>query len=523
MPSYLVSKTIDLLPGQMRKVKAGETEVLICNVEGTITALHPKCSHYGAPLEEGVLNGFRIVCPWHHACFDARSGRHIEAPGCDALKTYPVEIRDGDVWVLIDEAIDSKFQHNPMVNGGRTAERPAVIIGGGPAGIHAAEGMRQGGYSGPIMLISADDHLPYDRTQLSKGFLSGDRSSEKMLLRAPSFYKKYNIDVLLNRRVREVDVNAKKVTLENGKEIYYTKCCVATGSSPRTLDIEGSELPGIYSLRTWEDAEKIRKATKESKNVVVIGASFIGLEAAMVLNKDQCKVTVIAPEEVPFGKTFGTRLGRAIKQWHEKAGVNFRLKTEIDGFEGVRKVTSIRLKDGSKIKANAVVCGVGVKPNSDLIVGIETDNQGGIRVNRHMYAGHDIWVAGDIASAPQALDGSYARIEHWRVAAQQGTVAGNHMAGAPRSLMSIPYFWTNQAGKNLRYAGYHTRTDQMLFDGKPEAGDFLSFYIEGNRISAVLGLGRDEDVAAIHELMWLGEMPRADELKMETDWAALLG
>lgn len=522
MPSFLVSKTSDLLPGQMRTVTAGDTDVLLCNVDGVFSAVHPKCSHYGAPLEDGVLNGHRIVCPWHHACFDATSGRHLEAPGCDALKSYPVEVRQGEVWVRVDEDEKGGFEHNPMTFGGAKAELPYVIVGGGAAAIHAAEGLRQGGYEGPITLISAENHLPYDRTQLTKGFLSGDLSAKKMLLRPAKFFTAHHIDVLLDKRVTKVDVKGRRVILSDGKEIKYAKCCVATGSSARALSVRGAELPGILPIRTWEDAEAVREAVDGKKDIVIIGASFIALEAAMVLAKAECNVTVVAPEEMPFGKTFGTRVGKVIQGWHEEAGVQFRMGTSVDGFEGVRKVTSLRLKNGSKLKANVVLYGIGVRPNSRLIDGMDIDDRGGIRVNRHMYAGDDLWVAGDIASAPQAVDGSYARIEHWRVAAQQGTVAGNHMAGSKRSLMSVPFFWTNQAGHNLRYAGHHTNADQVLFHGRPEDGPFLAFYIEGNQVSAVLGFGRDKDLAAIHELMWLREMPKADQLKLNADWVELL-
>jgi len=522
MPAFLVSSVHDLLPGEMRTVTAGNTEVLLCNIDGTFKAVYPKCSHFGAPLENGVLNGHRIVCPWHHACFDANTGRHLEAPGCDAIMSYPVDVRGGDVWVHIDEEDQSELRHNPMVKGSEKAELPIVIVGGGPAGIHTAEGLRQGGYRAPIKLITAEDHLPYDRTQLTKAFLSGDTSKKKMLLRPAKFFKEHNIEVLQGKRVTRVDVEGHFVTLSDGKQIKYAKVCVATGSSARGLDVRGAQLPGILPIRTWEDAEAVREAVAGKKEVVIVGASFIGLEAAMVLAKADCKVTVVAPEEVPFGKTFGTRVGKVIQQWHEEAGITFRLGSSIDGFEGVRKVTGVRLKNGPKLKANVVLYGIGVRPNSKLIDGLEIDDRGGIRVNRHMYAGHDIWVAGDIATAPQAVDGSYARIEHWRVAAQQGTVAGNHMAGTKRSLMSVPFFWTNQAGHNLRYAGHHTDADQVLFHGRPEDGAFLAFYIEVNQVSAVLGFGRDKDIAAIHELMWLREMPSADKLKLNADWVALL-
>ena len=519
----LVAQLRNLPPGTKQLVRVDGVEVLLCNVDGHVSALHPKCTHYGAPLVDGVLNGHRLVCPWHHACFDARTGRHLDAPGCDALRSYPVDVRGGDVYVDVPSEVGDGQHPNPMVQGGEPAELPYVVVGGGPAGQHAVEGMRQGGYAGPITLVTAEAHLPYDRTQVSKGFLSGERPEQKMLLRDRAFYDAHRVEVLLGKRVARVDAAAHTLHFTDGKRLAYAKACIATGSTPRQLDVPGAQLPAIYALRTWEDAEAIRSAAGKGKKAVVIGSSFIGLESAMVLAKLGCKVTVVSPEEVPFGKTFGRRIGQTIRGWQEAAGVDFALGEEVVGFEGVRKVTGVRLKSGKTLPASFVVVGIGVTPNSDLIDGIAPGEDGGIRVNAHQYAGHDVYVAGDIASAPQALDGAHARIEHWRVAAQQGTVAGNHMAGAERSLMSVPFFWTNQAGKNLRYAGHHTHTDTIVFDGMPEEGPFIAYYIEGDRVAAVLGHGRDQDLAAVHELMWLNELPTAGELDPGADWVGMLG
>ena len=528
MPAHPVARLADLAPGTMTAAKAGDTEVLLCNVGGEVSALHPKCTHYGAPLADGVLNGHRLVCPWHHACFDARTGRHLEAPGCDALVRYRTEVRDGEVWVVLPQGEEAEREAqdgqipNPMVRGGQTADRPYVVVGGGPAGQHAVEGLRQGGYQGPITLVTAESRLPYDRTQVSKGLLTGDRPAEKMPLRPRSFYDRHRVEVLTGKRVERIDARAHTLHFAGGGTLAYAKACVATGSTPRRLDVPGAQLPGVYSLRDYEDAEAVRLAAGEGKRAVVIGASFIGMEAAMALAKLGCAVTVVSPEEVPFGKTFGERVGRVIKGWQEGLGVKFRGGENVTGFEGVRKVTGVRLESGDTLRAAFVVVGIGVTPNSDLVDGVAPGDDGGISTDDQLYAGHDIWVAGDIASAPQNLDGSRARIEHWRVAEQQGTVAGNAMAGAPRTLLSVPYFWTNQAGHNLRYAGHHARPDQIVFDGRPEEGSFIAYYIEGDRVAAALGYKRDRDLAAIHELMWLGAMPSAARLDPAAAWTERL-
>ena len=526
MPTHSAGAVADLAPGQMRTADAGGTEVLLCNVDGAITALHPRCTHYGAPLVDGELNGFRVVCPWHHACFDARTGRHVEAPGCDALASYPVEVRDGEAFVTLPDDVGDGQRPNPMarpaVGGGEAGRLPYLVVGGGPAGAHAVEGLRQGGYDGPITLVTAEPHLPYDRTQVSKGFLTGDRPAGRMPLRGADFYAELGVDVLTGTVVERVDAKAHRAHLAGGGRIDYAKACVATGSTARTLDVPGARLPAIYTVRTWEDAEAVRAAAGEYTSVVVVGASFIGMEAAMALAGMGCEVTVVSPEEVPFGKTFGARVGRAVQRWQEGLGVAFRLGEQVEGFEGIRKVTGVKLGGGEVLPASFVVVGIGVSPNSDLIEGLPPGPDGGIPVDEHGYAGYDLYVAGDIASAPQDADGSRARIEHWRVAAQQGTVAGNNMAGAARALRSVPYFWTNQAGHNLRYAGHHGEVDNIVFDGRPEDGPFIAYYLEGDRVAAALGYKCDRDLVAIHELMWLGAMPAAGELDPGADWSGVL-
>lgn len=524
MAKHFLARKNDVLPGKMKIFQAGGREVLLCNVEGDFSALYSKCSHYGAPLVEGVLNGHRLTCPWHHACFDARTGRHIEAPGCNALKQYTLEQKGEELWVIIPDGEQNNTGHvpNPMVKQRGSEHKPYLIIGGGVAGQHTAEGMRQAGYTGPITLISAEQELPYDRTQLSKGFLSDETKVDKLPLRPKSFYRENDIDLLLGEKVCRIDVETKEIVCENGEKLGYEKLCVATGSTARQLQVPGALLPGVFTLRNLTDARHIKEAAQRDKTAVVVGASFIGLESASALLEHGCKVTVVARESQPFGKTFGERVGKAIQAWHEQKGVQFRTEEDIEALEGVRKVTAVKLKSGDSIPASLVVVGIGVDPNIDLLTALNIELNGGIKVDRHQYAGRDIWVAGDIASAPQNLDGSGARIEHWRVAAQQGTIAGHNMAGVQHTLLSVPFFWTAQAGKNLRYAGHHKNPDEIVYEGNVEEGVFLAFYLEANKVTAVLACGRDTDLAAIHELMWLGAMPQADQLDPKTDWVEML-
>ena len=524
MAEHQVATLKDLVQGSMQTVQVGDQEVLLVRHAEGVSALHSKCTHYGAPLIDGVLNGHRIMCPWHHACFDARTGRHLEAPGCDALQSYPVSLRDGKVFVELPSGKSSGQVPNPMARPATEyhEDAPIVVVGGGPAGQHAVEGLRQGGYTGPIALVSAETHLPYDRTQVSKGYLSGQRPEEKMPLRNRAFYKDLGVDLRLGRRLTKIDAKAHELRFDDDTTLAYSKLCLATGSKVRRLSVPGANLAAVYTMRNKEDAEAIRKAAGKGKRAVVIGASFIGMEAADALRSMGCHTTVVAPDELPFGKLFGQRVGTAIRDWHEEKGIRFKLGEQVQSISGVRKATGVVLESGEELRAHFVVVGIGVEPALDFEHPFRREEDGGLRTDNQLHVGKDVWAVGDIASAPYAPGRRRARIEHWRVAEQHGTVAGNAMAGSDRHLLSVPYFWTSQAGNNLRYAGHHERADNIVFDGNPGEGPFLAFYIEGSRVAAVLGYKRDRDVAAIHELMWLGKMPKAGKLNLDSDWPALL-
>ena len=502
MPTHAVPH--DQLParGAMKTVTLDGVDVLIARTADGYSALHPKCSHYGAPLAEGALSGHRIVCPWHHACFDARTGRHLEAPGCDALQTYPVELRDGQLAVTLPEhGPGTGYTPNPMSTGGRRdVGAPYVIIGGGAAGQRCAEGLREAKYEGPIVLLSADDQLPYDRPQLSKGFLTGDKTAEQLPLRDADFYRAHDIDVRLATKVTAVDHATNTVRLEDGATLTYSKLCVATGGKPRRPPIPGVDLAGVHTLRSLNDARALKTSMEDAKTAVVIGASFIGMEAAGALRKQGLDVTVVAPEETPFGKTLGTRIGKAVQAWHEENGVKFRLPSRVIALHGDDDgaVAEVELEGGERLSAHVVVLGVGVAPVTDLLADLASDD-GGFDLDAHGYLGHDIWCAGDIARLPQGPLGEPARIEHWRVAQQQGLVAGYNMAGVERPLESVPFFWTEHWGHKLRYVGHHDSTEDVRFDGSPETGPFIAHYYQDGQLAAALGVGRDQEMAELQE------------------------
>ena len=505
MPQHPLPGAADVPPGQMKAFEVGGADVLVCNVDGRRYALHAKCTHYGAPLAGGALDGHRVICPWHHACFDARTGRHLEAPGCNALQRYDLtEAADGTYVVTLPEEVGDGQALNPMSTGGERVPdaAPYVIVGGGAAGQRCAEGLREAGYEGAVVLVSAEEALPYDRTQLSKGFLAGDKATGDLPLRDAAFYRAHDIELRLGTRVERVDHAAHTLHLTGGQTLAYAKLCVATGGSPKRPPIDGADAVGVHVLRSLGDAEALKDAMSEARQAVVIGASFIGMEVAQVIKKAGADVTVVAPEETPFGKTLGERVGGAVARWHKANGVHFELGRRVEAIrtDGDGRATAVILDDGTALPADLVVLGIGVAPNTDLLAALASED-GGFDLDAHGYLGHDIWCAGDIARVAQPPHREPVRIEHWRVAQQQGLNAGYNMAGQAREVTSMPYFWTAHWGKQLRYVGHHGPEAEVRYEGDVEGGDFLAYYAEGGRTVAILGVGRDQQVAQLQSTL----------------------
>lgn len=515
-----VLKLSQLPSGHSHQLDHGDYKVLLTHVAGEVYAVESKCSHFGLPLENAALCGHRLRCPFHHACFDVRDGRQLEAPGLDGLKTFTTEIRDGEIWLAAEPDPAPSTSSAPAAAPEKPDRYDYAIIGGGIAAANAVEGIRETDQTGSIVLFTREELPPYDRTHVSKALLSGDKNTEDLPVRSASFYRKHGVELRTNTIVSKVNVAEKTIQVLGGENLRYDKVLLASGGTPRQLDIPGSVKHQVFQLRRASDAEAILKVVKSGTNVVIVGGSFIGLETAMSLGKRGAKIRVVAPEQKLFKKIFGEKVGTFIQQLHEAAGVNFELGRKVTKISGVNEVSHVTLDDERVLLAEAVVVGIGVEPETSYLEGLAADQDGGISVNNHLAASvADVWAAGDIARYPDR-EGA-ARIEHWKVAAQQGRVAGRNMAGKAEPYTMLPYFWSNQQGTNLRYIGHATDYDEIVFDGTPGDGPFLAFYLRGAHVQAVLGVQRDQEVAAIAELMNAGRMPALDALT-ETDWVAEL-
>ena len=492
--------------GHTHQLEHAGTKVLLTNVDGTVYAVESKCSHFGLPLENAALCGHRLRCPFHHACFDVRDGKQLEAPGMDGVATFSVEVKDGNIHLSDTPNPAAKPAPAPASAPNYETFFDYVIVGGGIAAANAVDGIRELDQEGSIALLTREDLPPYDRTHVSKALMDGGKEPADLPVRSEAYYAEQGVDLREKTVVSEVNVEKKTVSILGGDVLTYKKVLLATGGTPRQLDLPGSSLNDVHLVRRATDAEAIKKKVTRGTKVVIVGGSFIGLEAAMSLGKQGGDITVVSPEETLFAGPFGKKIGDWVQGLHEAKGVKFRLGRKVKAINGDGKVSGVQLDNDDELPAEIVVVGIGVKPETSYLIGLAATNDGGVKVNNHLETSVDgVYAAGDIARYPDR-EGSV-RIEHWKVAAQQGKTAGRNMAGAGEPYTMVPFFWSNQQGVNIRYVGHATDYDEIVYDGTPGDGPFIAFYLKGDHCQAALGVKRDKDVAMIGELMNAGKMP----------------
>jgi NADPH-dependent 2,4-dienoyl-CoA reductase/sulfur reductase-like enzyme/nitrite reductase/ring-hydroxylating ferredoxin subunit len=498
-------KPSDVQDGGMHTFEVGDRKILVTRDGDDFRAFDGMCPHAGADLGAGVRCGSRIVCPWHHATFHADNGSLIEPPALGGLKQYRIR-RDGESFsVDLEDEIKVQPPHP------KHSDHHTVIIGGGASGFMAAQTLRDGGYAGRVTMLTAENCAPYDRTALSKAFLSGKKPADKLSLGGAGWAECHQIDLREETNVTGLDRTTRRVHLD-GEALDFDAVIVATGATPNTLDILGADLDGLHQLRSFRDAKQF-KAAAQGKSIVIIGSSFIGLEAASSLIEGAGSVTVVGRDAEIMGRALTPRVGRAIRRLHEEHGVKFHLDAEVMAIEGSGRVEGVRLKSGESIKAELVLLGIGVKPNSDLLSDLANE-QGAVPVDARLQAAPAVYAVGDIALAPTAL--GELRVEHWRVALQEGMVAAQSIleaAGQEPMDRRVPFFWTQQYGKSLRYVGHAESLDDTHIWGDPDELKFIEFVFKAGKAVAASGMGMDRDLAAFEELLRLGRVPGADEIR----------
>ncbi len=514
-----VAKVQDLQDGEMREVVIGKTKVLLVRLKGKFYAIGGECTHYGGPLAEGALSGRRVICPWHQAVFDVMNGDLQEPPALDAEPCYGVRVEGDDVIVEVPEKAENR-RTPPMAGRDPADSRTLVILGAGAAGNAAAEILRQDSFTGRVVMITREGRLPYDRPNLSKGYLSGDAGPDALPWRTAEFYQDHDIEVRLGHRVARVEAPQKTLTFSDGIALTYDALLLATGGVPRVLEIPGAQWPNVFTLRSADDADAIIGAAGQASRVVVIGAGFIGMEAAASLTKRGLAVTVVGAGAVPLSRQLGPEIGGMLQQAQEEKGVAFRLGRKPVRMEGDGRVRAVILDDGDALPADLVVVGLGVKPATEILQGVRLNSDGSVSTDRQLRVIEGLYAAGDVARFPDWRDGSLIRIEHWRLAEQHGRVAAHNMAGRQVEFAGVPFFWSEQFDLFLQYVGYAASWDEVIVHGDLAARDFLAFYVKDNRVMAAAGLQRDRQLAALAELLRLERMPAADELRRNPDFDA---
>lgn len=482
----------DLKDGTMVLGHANGESVLIVRRGNDVFAVNAQCTHYGAPLVQGVLVGDTVRCPWHHATFNLRTGEAERAPALTPLGCWIVEHHDGRVYTRTKRERDplapvstetgTHLQHSSLPSS-------VVIVGAGAAGSAAAEMLRRGGYDGSITMIDGDGDAPYDRPNLSKDYLAGEAQEEWIPLRPAGFYQEHGIEHVRSN-VTALDTYGRMVRLADGSSRQYGALLIATGAEPRRLDIPGHDRANVYVLRSLADSNAIIASIQQAHRAVVIGASFIGLEVAASLRGRGLEVHVVAPEAAPLVKILGREIGAMIQQLHEEHGVTFHLEQTPVSIDQ----DAVVLQNGKRLLADIVVVGVGVVPRLNLAQAAGLTLDRGVAVDEYLETNiPGIYAAGDIARWPDPHTGERIRVEHWVVAQRQGQTAARNILGARKPFDTVPFFWSRHYDLSVHYVGHAEQWDRVAVSGDIAKRAFSVAYLKGDKTLAVASAGRDQE------------------------------
>lgn len=370
-----------------------------------------------------------------------------------------------------------------------TEDRAIVVIGAGLAAANVLSTLREGGYQGPLTLIGNEAELPYERPPLSKAVLAGSKDAESTFVHDAAWYAEHDITLHLDDAAVSIDRDACEVTLASGAVVGYTGLVLATGASPRMLPIPGTDLAGVYTLRTLADSAALRSAFAASKNLVVIGAGWIGLEVAAAARQAGLDVRVLEYADVPLKAAMGPRLGNHFADLHQRNGVNLHLGVGVEAIEGTDgHVTGVRA-GGVTYPADLVLVGVGAAPNTELAekAGLEVDN--GVVVDEQLRSSDPrILAIGDVANASNSALGGRLRVEHWDNAIRQGKLAASVLLGGQDRYDWHPYFYTDQFDLGMEYVGRGSADDDVVIRGDQASGEFIAFWLRDGVVTAAMNV-----------------------------------
>lgn len=518
----------NLQEGEMRELTLTtdpKDVVLLTKIDGVHYCVQSKCPHVGAPLNKGLLFNDRVICPFHNAAFSVKTGYPEVGPVFDGLSTYQVIESEGKLTIIVEKKKLNASQTVEMASyDPKKDKRRYVIVGAGPAALSCAETLRQSGFQGEIVMLGEEQALPYDRTNLSKMIFGA--SLPKFLLRKEEFFAQHGINVHANSKVAHIDYEANMVYTRDFQRIPFDKLLLATGGSPRKPNVPGINLENVLVLRNIHDQTRLQSLLQNKeqpiKNIVVIGASFIGMETASAIKKElkeNVNITVVDIFKAPFERVLGAEVGNALADMHKSNGIEFVLEKGLKSLnpqDKSNKVHSATLSDGTDLPADLVILGTGISPNVSLAKGQLKLNEknGGIDTDIYLKTNrNNVFAAGDVASFPYWPTAERVRIEHYNEAIHQGSIAAFNMLEKHVPINDIPFFWTRQWDKSLQYTGFAGNYDEVHVEGDLKALKFAAYYIKEDQVLAVAAMNQMNLTQLFNEAMRLNLMPKASEIK----------
>jgi len=379
--------------------------------------------------------------------------------------------------------------------------RTFVIVGASLTGATAAATLREEGFDGRIVLVGAETERPYERPPLSKDYLRGESGRDELYVHEQVFYAEHEIELRLGETAVALDAREHALTLSGDERLAFDRLLLATGAEPRRLNVPGGDLDGVHELRSVASSDAIRARLDRGGKVVVVGAGWIGSEAAASARQRGLEVTVIEPASVPLERVLGAEVGAIYRDVHADHGVELLLGTGVEAFEGDGAVERVRTSSGRAVDCDFVIVGVGVAPRTQLAEGAGLAVENGVVVDgRLRTSAPDVFAAGDLARHDHPTYGPL-RVEHWDNALHQGPAAARAMLGRDEPYDHVPYFFSDQYDVGMEYSGYAPRWDRVVFRGDPAGREFIAFWLQGDRLLAAMNVNVWDVSDALREVL----------------------